>query len=83
MRPDRVHGVCATADDGQTLIIHEDPGFPGEGRRALRAVSQILAAEGRSTIVLCGNVASVLGRPEARVSGGDGIGQFLVEVPGR
>src|SRR5262245_61276264 len=55
LRPDRIHGVLVPATDRKNLTLHEDPGYPEQARRALKAVIDGWTADGtRFVVVVCG-----------------------------
>jgi len=51
-RPDRVHGVLATTDDGSHVVLHEDPGWPGYASAALSTFFSTLTRDGKVSVVV-------------------------------
>lgn len=52
LRPDKIHGMLASTTDGRHLVLHEDPGYPGEAHRALRPMLDKWIADGTRYYVL-------------------------------
>jgi hypothetical protein len=61
LRPDKIHGLLMATSDGENLVVHEDPGYPGVASKALDAVIQKFIAPGkRFVIVVTGNKRRLL-----------------------
>lgn len=62
-RPDKIHGVVTSSTDGKNWVIHEDPGYEGFARQALKpAITAWLdRGEEHYVIVVCGNKRSFNG----------------------
>ena len=71
LRPDKIHGVLSTTVDGENLVLHEDAGWPGHARLALRRFIDDFTRSGeRFAVVVCGNERQLYGTKErlARVT---------------
>lgn len=64
LRPDRIHGVLTTTDDGANLQIQEDPGFPGVASQALDETLQPFIERGHYVVVVTGAKRRLLALPE-------------------
>lgn len=64
LSPMATHAVVTGTTDGQHLVIHEDAGYPGRGREALREVINLFTADGtRYVVVVCGDRRTFYGNP--------------------
>lgn len=63
-RPDRIHAVVTPTNDGKNWVIHEDPGYPGFARAALRTViHRFTQHRDHYVVVVCGSQRSFFGDP--------------------
>ncbi len=53
-RPDRIHGVAVPTTSGDGLVVHEDPGYEGVARAALRDTIAAVVDMGRIVFAVCG-----------------------------
>jgi hypothetical protein len=64
LSPAKIHGVVTTTKDNANMVIHEDPGYPGVARAALRELIDVFIADGRHyVIVATGNRRVFIGDP--------------------
>lgn len=64
LKPNRVHAVVSLTLDREQLVIHEDPGFRGVGRRELADLIRRFTADGQHLVaVICGEERAVYGDP--------------------
>ena len=65
-RPDKVHGVVYSTRDGANVAIHEDPGYAGQARHALRPFLEPFVADGQHmVVVVCGEHRHLFAAGEA------------------
>lgn len=62
-RPDKLHGVITATADGANMVIHEDPGYEGHARQALKPYIDQWLARGPAyyVVVVCGTKRAFLG----------------------
>ena len=62
-RPDRIHGFFTMTTDGKNLVLHEDPGYAGQARRAVKREIEHWLDQGPEfyVIVVCGTARSFFG----------------------
>lgn len=65
-RPDKIHGVVTPTTDGKNWVIHEDHGYPGVARTALKGIIKAWVAQKQTNyvIVTCGSKRAYFGHPE-------------------
>lgn len=64
LRPDRIHGVLTGAQDEKTLVIHEDPGYPGVASTRLKEIIDSFVRSGKNyVIVQTGEKRRLIGPP--------------------
>lgn len=64
-RPDKIHGVLSSTNDGKNLVLHEDPGWPGHARLRLRMFINSFTKSGEHYVaVVCGTEREMHGTPE-------------------
>lgn len=64
-RPDKIHAVLIPTTDRKNLVIHEDPGYRGHARTALRdIIKDIISDPDRYVIVVSGTERKFYGTPE-------------------
>lgn len=64
-KPNKIHGVLGATDNGENIILWEDPGYPGFASNRLKEVFQVLVATGIMIIIACGKKRTILGNKEA------------------
>lgn len=66
LRPDKIHGVLGATNDGENLVLFEDPGYPGVASTHLKEFIKnfIEHKPKKYVVVICGKVRKVIGRPE-------------------
>lgn len=66
LRPDKIHGLLTNTTDGKNIVIHEDPGYPGHARQALRVATDnwLRLSPEHYVIVVCGTKRTFLGKME-------------------
>lgn len=63
-RPDRIHGVITSTEDGKHFQLHEDPGYRGHARRALKFLIDAIVEDGKTyVVVICGDERVFMGDP--------------------
>lgn len=51
-KPNAIHAVMTTTVDGNNYVIHEDPGYPGVGRRELERFIQLATLDSTHYVVI-------------------------------
>lgn len=65
MRPDKVHGVLSTTEDGSDMVLFEDPGWAGHARETFKPlIDTFIARKDKFVIIVAGVKREVVAHPE-------------------
>lgn len=82
-KPSKIHGVLGATDNGENLILWEDPGYPGVASGHLKDIFKNLVASGQIIIVACGDKRTLLGNREVIIKEIDTWKQHVAEKNSR
>jgi coenzyme F420-reducing hydrogenase beta subunit len=65
LSPRRIHGFLTATTDGENVVIHEDPGWPGAASQWLSDYIERFIADGvHYVVVACGESRRLIARPD-------------------
>jgi uncharacterized protein len=64
LRPDKIHGLMTPSTDGEHIVLHEHPRYPGIAHAAMREMLDKWIEDGtRYYVVVCGARRTFFGNP--------------------